>query len=203
MFEVLGPFTRTQDSCIPVLSKKLGYMDVVSTMGNGDLGRELDLDAVIESLEAEFDIESNRSSDSMVTIRLEPGGPAFTLYRTGGYQIRGTDSREALFEANDRLLQALKSIGVEFSETGFHQNNAVFLENFDTSVQLEALAIHLGLENVEYEPEQFPGVIYRPPSLGTVMLVFSSGKSIITGITSRETAEEAASHLQDQLRKLE
>jgi len=203
VFEVRDLFTRTQGSCTPVLSKKLGYMDVVSTMGSGDLGRELDLDAVTESLETEFDIESNRSSDSMVTIRLEPGGPAFTLYRTGGYQIRGTDSRETLFEANDRLLQALKSIGVEFSETGFHQNNAVFLENFDTSVQLEALAIHLGLENVEYEPEQFPGVIYRPPSLETVMLVFSSGKSIITGTTSRETAEEAASHLRDQLRQLE
>ena len=178
-------------------------MDVVSTMGSGDLGRELDLDAVTGSLETEFDIESNRSSDSMVTIRLEPGGPAFTLYRTGGYQIRGTDGRETLFEANDRLLQALKSIGVEFSDTGFHQNNAVFLENFDTSVQLEALAIHLGLENVEYEPEQFPGVIYRPPSLETVMLVFSSGKSIITGTTSNDVSEEAASHLRDQLRQLE
>jgi len=178
-------------------------MDVVSTMGSGDLGRELDLDAVIESLEAEFDIESNRSNDSMVTIRLEPDGPALTLYRTGGYQIRGTDSREELFEANDRLLQTLKSIGVEFNERRFHQNNAVFLENFDTSVQLETLAIHLGLENVEYEPEQFPGVIYRPQNLETVMLVFSSGKSIITGTTSREMAEEAASHLRDQLRQLE
>lgn len=178
-------------------------MDVVSTMGSGDFGRELDLDAVIESLETEFDIESNRSNDSMVTIRLEPGGPALTLYRTGGYQIRGTDSRKTLFEANDRLLQTLKSIGVEFSEIRFHQNNAVFLENFDTSVQLETLAIHLGLENVEYEPEQFPGVIYRPQNLETVMLVFSSGKSIITGTTSREMAEEAASHLRDQLRQLE
>lgn len=178
-------------------------MEVLSTMGSGDFGRELDLDAVIESLEEQFDIESNRSSNSMVTIRLEPGGPALTLYRTGGYQIRGTDSRESLFTANNRLLQALRSIGIEFSETGFHQNNAVFLENLDTTVQLEALAIHLGLENVEYEPEQFPGLVYRPPSLETVMLVFSSGKSIITGTIKREEADEAADHLRDQLRRLE
>lgn len=178
------------------------YMDVVSTVGSGDLGREVDLDAVIKSLEAQFNIQSNRSSDSMTTIRLEAGGPAFTLYRTGGYQIRGTDSRELLFEANERLLQALQSIGVEFSDTGFHQNNAVFLESFDTSVQLEALVIHLGLENVEYEPEQFPGVIYRPANLETTMLVFSSGKSIITGTIDRKKAEEAASHLRDQLQQL-
>lgn len=178
-------------------------MDIVSTMGSGDLGREIDLDAVIQTLETEFDIESNRSSDSMVTIRLEPEGAAFTIYRTGGYQIRGTESRDSLFEANNRLLEALNSIGVEFSDTDFHQNNAVFLENFDTSIQLEALAIHLGLENVEYEPEQFPGVIYRPPGLETVMLVFSSGKSIITGTNHRQKAEQTAGHLRDQLRQLE
>jgi transcription initiation factor TFIID TATA-box-binding protein len=177
-------------------------MDVISTMGSGHLGRELELDMVIESLEAEFDIESNRSSSSMVTIRLKSGGPALTLFRTGGYQIRGTDSRNSLFEANNRLLHALNSIGVEFGDTEFHQNNAVYLENFDTSIQLEALTLHLGLENVEYEPEQFSGVIYRPPDLDAVLLVFSSGKAIITGTTSRETAQEAANHLQDQLRQL-
>ena len=178
-------------------------MDVVSTMGSGDLGRELDLDAVIESLETQFNIESNRSSDSMVTIRLEAEGPALTLYRTGGYQIRGTDSKESLFEANDSLLQALNSIGIEFADPTFHQKNAVFLENFDTNIQLETLSIHLGLENVEYEPEQFPGVIYRLSELETVMLVFASGKSIITGTKHREKAEKTADHFRDQLRQID
>jgi transcription initiation factor TFIID TATA-box-binding protein len=178
-------------------------MEFVSTMGSGELGRELDLDAVIESLEAELDVESNRSSDSMVTIRLEEGGPAFTLYRTGGYQIRGTKDVEALFESNEKLLNALSKIGVEFESPEFHQNNAVFLENFGTEVQLESLAVLLGLENVEYEPEQFPGLVYRPPDLETVMLVFASGKSIITGTNNRQTAEKTAIHLRDQLQQLE
>lgn len=39
-------------------------MEIVSTMGSGNLGRELDLDALIESLESEFDIETNRHSHS-------------------------------------------------------------------------------------------------------------------------------------------
>ena len=174
-------------------------MYVVSTMGSGDLGRELDIDAVIESLEAEFGIESTRQSGSMVTIRLEPGGPALTLYRTGTYQIRGTDSRETLFEANEDLLDALRSVGVEFSNPDFEQNNAVFLENFDTDIQLESLALHLGLENVEYDPEQFPGVIYRPPAVGTVNLIVSSGKTIISGTTQEEVAERSSEHLREQL----
>ena len=177
-------------------------MDVVSTMGSGDLGREIDLDAVIESLETEFEIESNRSSDSMVTIRLEPSGPALTLYRTGPYQIRGTNSRDTLFDANKMLLNALETIGVDLTNPSFEQKNAVYLEDFETTIQLETLVVHLGLENVEYEPEQFPGVIYRPSEIGTVNLIFSSGKTIISGTIHEDTAERSAEYLKKQLSTL-
>ncbi|GCF16245.1 transcription factor [Haloarcula mannanilytica] len=177
-------------------------MNVVSTMGSGDLGRELNLDSVIDSLKNEFDIESNWHRDSMVTVRLEPDGPALTLYRTGTYQIRGTDSRDSLLDANKALLSALERIGVEFTEPSFEQKNAVYLEDFDRTIQLEALAVHLGLENVEYEPEQFPGVIYRPPELGTVNLVFSSGKTIISGTIHEDVAERSVEELSQRLSTL-
>lgn len=185
------------------VSLKHNLMHIVSTMGSGELGREIDLSAVIEALDAEYGVETTAHSDSMSTIRLEEGGPALTLYRTGTFQIRGTGSRESLFQANDDLLNALERIGLDLNEVSFEQNNAVFLEDFETEIQLEALAILLGLENVEYEPEQFPGVIYRPPDLETVMLIFSSGKSIISGTTSEEIARQSASHLQDKLKELE
>lgn len=184
------------------MHREIYIMHVVSTMGGGDLGRELDLDAVIESLEGESDIESNRHGDSMVTIRLEPEGPAFTLYRTGAYQIRGTDSRDALFDANTKLLDALEAIGVDVTGPSFEQMNAVFLEDFETTIQLEALVVHLGLENIEYEPEQFSGVIYRSPEISTVSLIFTSGKTIITGTVQNEVAEQSAEHLRKQLSTL-
>ena len=168
-------------------------------MGSGNLGHELDLDVLIESLESEFDIETNRHSNSTVTIRLEEEGPAITLYRTGSYQIRGTKDRATLFEANERLQQHLDSIGLDIKSDIFTQNNAVYLVDFKQEVVLERLAIHLGLEDVEYEPEQFPGVIYRPIETGTVNLVFSSGKAIISGTTSDEIAEKAADHLRQEL----
>jgi transcription initiation factor TFIID TATA-box-binding protein len=168
-------------------------------MGGGTLGRELDLDVVIDSLEDEFEIEANRHSDSMVTIRLKPEGPALTLYRTGSYQIRGTNSRNTLFDANKTLLNALEAIGVDFTDPSFEQKNAVYLEDFNTNIQLETLAVHLGLENVEYEPEQFPGIIYRPPEASTVNLIFSSGKTIISGTVQNEVAEQSAKHLKEQL----
>jgi len=66
-------------------------------------------------------------------------------------------------------------------------------------VNLNTLAIGLGLEAVEYEPEQFPGLIYRPEAFPAVLLVFANGKVVITGAADVETAEETFSHLQTQV----
>ena len=177
-------------------------MQIVSTMGSGQLGREIDLSAIVEALSDEFSIECNFHSDSMVTVRLEQDGPAFTLYRTGTFQIRGTESSEDLFRARDRLIGALSDIGLDLEEVSFEQNNAVYLEDFETEIELETLAIHLGLENLEYEPEQFPGVIYRSPELETVMLIFNSGKAIISGTTQEQEAHKSSDHLRKELQAL-
>jgi transcription initiation factor TFIID TATA-box-binding protein len=64
------------------------------------------------------------------------------------------------------------------------------------------LAVHLGLENIEYEPEQFPGLIYRPSEIDTVNLIFSSGKTIISGTVQDEVAERSAEYLRKQLSTL-
>ena len=70
------------------------------------------------------------------------------------------------------------------------------------NLNLSALAIGLGLEVTEYEPEQFPGLVYRPSEHDCVLLVFGSGKAIITGVTSIRAAEEAFNSLQRHIADL-
>ena len=48
------------------------------------------------------------------------------------------------------------------------------------------------LENVMYEPEQFPGLVYRMTEPKVVLLVFASGKLVITGARREEQVHEAA-----------
>jgi transcription initiation factor TFIID TATA-box-binding protein len=48
-------------------------------------------------------------------------------------------------------------------------------------INLNKLVITLNLENIEYEPEQFPGLVYRLKDPKIVALLFSSGKIILTG----------------------
>jgi transcription initiation factor TFIID TATA-box-binding protein len=48
-------------------------------------------------------------------------------------------------------------------------------------INLNKVVITLNLENIEYEPEQFPGLVYRIRDPKIVALLFSSGKIILTG----------------------
>ncbi len=73
------------------------------------------------------------------------------------------------------------------------------MEDLGHEVNLEALAIALGLEHTEYEPEQFPGLIYRPTQYEVTLLIFASGKIIIGGTTDRQHAKSAIQHLQEEL----
>ena len=69
--------------------------------------------------------------------------------------------------------------------------NIVSSADLETTLKLNAIAIGLGLESVEYEPEQFPGLVYRLDSPDVVTLLFGSGKMVITGGNDPENAHEA------------
>ncbi|PSN89729.1 hypothetical protein B9Q00_00190 [Candidatus Marsarchaeota G1 archaeon OSP_C] len=46
------------------------------------------------------------------------------------------------------------------------------------------------ISTVEYEPEQFPGLVYRLSRPKTATLIFSSGKMVCTGAKSEEDVKK-------------
>ncbi|MHC3378195.1 transcription factor [Haloarcula sp. H-GB5] len=164
-------------------------MEVVSTMGSGHLGCEIDLSEFREEL-AEDDVSVSSITSAMITFRLEENGPANSIYRTGTFQIRGTASPEDLHEAADRLVEYLKKKQVPISNPTFDHKTSVFLSDLGQQVDLETLAVTLGLERIEYEPEQFPGLVYRPDEIDATFLVFSTGKVIIGGATEKNVVRD-------------
>jgi transcription initiation factor TFIID TATA-box-binding protein len=106
-----------------------------------------------------------------------------------------------LYETNDGLLTTLSELEIvdAETETGFTVQNVVCTAQLDDPVDLNTLSIALGLESVEYEPEQFPGLIYRPADHSAVLLVFANGKIVITGASDVDTAEDSFEYLQEQV----
>ena len=69
-------------------------------------------------------------------------------------------------------------------------------------LNLNNLTFHLPFDKVEYEPEQFPGLIYRLDYPKVVCLIFGSGKMVITGARAKSEILEAVQFIQDELADL-
>jgi transcription initiation factor TFIID TATA-box-binding protein len=66
-------------------------------------------------------------------------------------------------------------------------------------LNLNAIAIGLGLENIEYGPDQFPGLAYSIDKPEVVVLLSSSGKLVVTGGKEPKDAEEAIAQIISEL----
>jgi transcription initiation factor TFIID TATA-box-binding protein len=178
-------------------------VEIANAVGSGDIGVELDIAEVEGDLPVpytEYDPENYHG----LYVRLVEDGPLITLYRTGKYIISGCSSFEELDETNRAFLRTLVELDIIDAslEVDFAVQNVVCTGDLQQPVNLNALSIGLGLEVVEYEPEQFPGLIYRPTDFPAVLLVFANGNVVITGATDVETAEEAFDHLQTKVEGL-
>ena len=172
-------------------------VDVVNIAAVGDLGVEVDIEQLASDSElpvANYDPEYNAAF-----LRFEEDGELVILYTSGKYILRGGDDFDKMHQVNDRFLSYLTEMGLDFSNPSLEVKNVVSVGNLEKDIELNALMIALGLEDTEYEPEQFPGLIYRPDSTRCVLLIFASGKVVVTGGRTAKEDEEAFLHLQSKV----
>jgi transcription initiation factor TFIID TATA-box-binding protein len=173
-------------------------LEVVNAVGSGDLGIEIDLNRLATDVkEVEFDPGKYPGA----YVRLEGVGPLMTVYRTGKYIITGSKSDEETYSCRKQFLKLLTEEGLLNGpeDEWFSMQNYVCTGELDQVQNLNTLAIGLGLECTEYEPEQFPGLVFRPNEHPVVILIFASGKVVITGAKDINAAEEAFQSLKEDL----
>lgn len=172
---------------------------VENVVTSADLGKNLELEAVSEDIEqAKF----NRDQFPGLIYRTVDPKATILVFRSGKIVCTGStsydESQTALAELQDRF----DEIGIEYPELDGNIQNIVGVADLGDRLNLNAIAIGLGLERTEYEPEQFPGLIYRMDDLPTVGLLFGSGKMVITGGKHRDDVEKGVVHTYQQLQNL-
>lgn len=175
-------------------------IEVVNIAAVGELGVEVDIEQLATNSElpvANYDPEYNATF-----LRFEEDGELFILYTSGKYILRGGDDFDEIHEINQRFLMYLSDLGIEFSDPSLEVKNVVAVGELESDIELNALMIGLGLEKTEYEPEQFSGLIYRPEDSRCVLLVFASGKVVVTGGRTAEEDEKAFLHLREEVADL-
>lgn len=175
---------------------------IVNVVASGSLGVELDLNAIAQELPEIVDYDPDKYPGAY--FRFGESQPLITLYRTGKYIITGADSEVEAATTRKEFLQMLKDTSIlsKAEDDWYRVQNYVCMADIGQSLNLSALAIGLGLEVTEYEPEQFPGLVYRPPEHDSVLLVFASGKVVITGAKDKKNAEQTFSYLRKRIGNL-
>jgi transcription initiation factor TFIID TATA-box-binding protein len=112
------------------------------------------------------------------------------LFSTGKAVITGSKSEEELERNVSELITVLEKNGVAVpGKPNVKVQNIVASGSLGYDVDIEKVA--LLVPDTFYEPEQFPGLIYRLNELHTVMLIFSSGKFVCTGAKNKNNVEES------------
>lgn len=176
-------------------------MDVVNIVAVGSLGFEVDIAQLSDDLNlpvSNYDEEFNASY-----FRVNEDGELIVLYTSGKYTIRGGGDFDSLYRTNSLFVSHLSELGLEIGDPNLDIKNVVTVGDLERELNLEALSISLGLERVEYEPEQFPGLVYRPSDDHLVLLIFSSGKVVITGGETKSENQGALDGLEKKISKIQ
>lgn len=145
------------------------------------------------------------TSDTPPALHYQPAEAETTvrIFRSGTLLAMGAPSRTAARDSLTTTLTHLAALDIPVpAAPAITILNMVFTADLGTELDLPAVAVALGLDQTEYEPEQFSGLIYRPTDLTEIVLIFSTGKLVITGGTEPATAETALTAIADQLAEL-
>jgi len=173
---------------------------IVNVVASTGIGREIDLKQVTPRLEG-ADYDPKRFPG--VVYRTKNPKTAALLFGSGKIVCTGAKSIDEAHKGIENVFRSLRNIGIDVTETSeIVVQNIVASADLHSALNLNAIAIGLGLENVEYEPEQFPGLVYRVSYPKVVILLFGSGKLVVTGGKKPEDMVNAVDRIVKELKRL-
>lgn len=159
--------------------------ELVNVVGGGEFRTQLPLEQIYHKIEAETkNYEPEQFAGLVMTY--SKAGPTLTLFSSGNYHIAGAkyvDEMKIVFNEFAEQLEEKNFISSS-SNAQPEVRNRVYVEEIGHELELEAFLPHLGFENTEYSPDQFPGLFYQTEAGGTIIL-FRSGKFVLTGISDK------------------
>ena len=163
------------------------------------LNQRIDLKAVVKGNPG---VEYRPEKFPGVVFRLKRPKTAILIFNTGKMVCTGAKSEKESIKAVTKVVRELKKSGIIIiGKPEIRIVNMVASGGLSGSIELEDVAY--SLDKTMYEPEQFPGLIYRMDEPKVVFLIFSSGKIVCTGATKEEDVYKAVAKLQKQLEEKE
>ena len=163
------------------------------------LGKDIPLITLAKTIS---NTEYNPEQFPGLVLRIKEPKSAVLVFSSGNLVCTGTKSIAQVKEVIEQVIKTLKKINVKITEKPkITVQNIVASGSIDMMLNLNYLSLEL--ENTEYEPEQFPGLVYKLKEPPATFLLFSNGKLVCTGTKNSQQLDDSMDQLVRRLKEAE
>ncbi len=174
-----------------VAEKKDLHISIENVVASATLDQKIDLLAIMKVFR---NVEYRPKQFPGLVFRLKRPKTATLIFGSGKMVCTGAKSEKQSRSAVKKVVKELKTNGIIIlGKPKIVIQNIVASANLHGKIDLETAADIM--DNVMYEPEQFPGLIFRMGEPKVVMLLFASGKLVCTGAKHEDMVREAVEKL--------
>lgn len=182
-------------------TKKKGWkpkIKIENVVASAAVDAEIDLDKIAATLEnAEYEPEQFPG----LVLRLTDPKAAILVFSSGKMVCTGAKQVAMIKVAIAKTIKQIRAVGIKIKgEATITVQNIV--ASSDLGVELNLDKIAFSLQNAEFEPEQFPGLVFRVFDPKVVFLLFRSGKIVCTGAKKKIDVERGVAKLIVELKNI-
>ncbi len=177
-------------------SSEKSNLKIQNIVATTSLGKPVSLTKLART---QSNTEYNPEQFPGLVLRIKEPKSAVLVFSSGNLVCTGTKSVAQVRQVIDAVIKQIAKIGVKITDRPkVTVQNIVASGSIDLNLNLNLLALQL--ENTEYEPEQFPGLVYKLVDPPATFLLFSNGKLVCTGTKDKEQLEESMRQLNRNVR---
>jgi transcription initiation factor TFIID TATA-box-binding protein len=175
-------------------------VQIQNVVASASLKHGIDIQAISEAFP---DTEYNPEKFPGLIFRLKRPKTSSLLFRTGKIVCTGGKSEKEAVRAIRKIVRELGKQGIVIKGSPTIEiQNIVASADLGGNIGLLDLYVESGSgAKVMYEPEQFPGLIYRMRDPKVVLLLFSSGKAVCTGAKNEGDVYRAVEKISQRLQE--
>src|SRR5512136_23307 len=181
------------------MSKRKPSIRIQNIVASAALNQRISLKTIVEKFpHAEY---SPRVFPGLV-FRLKKPKTATLIFETGKMVCTGAKSEKEAIRAVNKVVKELRTHGMQvLNKPAIKIQNIVASAALNGEIDLENVVYKL--RKVMYEPEQFPGAVFRMDEPKVVFLIFSAGKLVCVGAKKEQDVFDAVYKLQKMLEEQE
>jgi transcription initiation factor TFIID TATA-box-binding protein len=171
---------------------------VENIVASASLGIVVPLEKIVSKLEG---MEYEPEQFPGVVYRLQKPKAAALIFGSGKIVCTGARNLEDVNTVFKKVISIIEDTGTKVPK-GFklQVENIVASAKLDGNLNLDKIAFNL--DNSEYEPEQFPGLVFRMAEPKVAFLLFGSGKIVCTGARSVDDVNTAVRKMNKKLKDI-